>query len=44
MVTMSGGVTSIGEIDHVSRRLVADKRTTIGELMRGGHLRTEAGT
>ncbi|MCG5216728.1 AAA family ATPase [Streptosporangium sp. KLBMP 9127] len=43
VVTMTGGVTVIGGIDEVSRRLVKDKRTTLGELMRSGQLRPEAG-
>lgn len=43
VVTMTGGVTLIGEIDEISRRLVQDRRTTLGELMRGGQLRPEAG-
>ncbi len=41
VVAMSGGVTKIGEIDEVSRRLVEDGRTTLGELMRGGQLQPE---
>lgn len=40
---MTGGITVIGEIDEVSRRLVDDRRTTLGELMRGGQLQPEAG-
>ncbi|MEU8200240.1 AAA family ATPase [Streptosporangium sp. NPDC049046] len=43
VVAMNSGVTVIGEIDEVSRRLVEEKRTTLGELMRGGQLRPEAG-
>ncbi|MEU8196610.1 AAA family ATPase [Microbispora amethystogenes] len=43
VVAMTGGVTVIGEIDHVSRRLVEDKRTTLGELMRSGQLQPEVG-
>ncbi|WP_344971799.1 AAA family ATPase [Streptosporangium fragile] len=43
VVTMTDGITVIGEIDEVSRRLVRDKRTTLGELMRGGQLQPEAG-
>ncbi|WP_179281832.1 AAA family ATPase [Streptosporangium subroseum] len=43
VVTMNGGVTVIGKVDEVSRRLVEDKRTTLGELMRGGQLQPEAG-
>ncbi|MDP9845493.1 putative ATPase [Streptosporangium lutulentum] len=43
VVTMNGGVTVIGKIDEVSRRLVEEKRTTLGELMRGGQLQSEVG-
>lgn len=43
VVKMTGGITGIGEVDAVSRRLVEDKRTTLGELMRGGQLQPEAG-
>ncbi|MEV6983946.1 AAA family ATPase [Sphaerisporangium sp. NPDC051017] len=43
VVTMTEGVTVIGEIDEVSRRLVEDRRTTLGELMRGGQLQPGAG-
>ncbi|WP_182882683.1 AAA family ATPase [Microbispora sp. H10949] len=43
VVAMTGGVTVIGEIDQVSRRLVEDKRTTLGELMRSGQLQPEVG-
>lgn len=39
VVTMENGVTTIGEVDDVSRRLVQDKHATIGELMRGSRLR-----
>ncbi|MDH2427378.1 AAA family ATPase [Sphaerisporangium sp. TRM90804] len=38
VVTMSEGITTIGEIDDVSRRIVEDRRATIGELMRGSQL------
>ncbi|MFC4531547.1 AAA family ATPase [Sphaerisporangium dianthi] len=39
VVSMTDGITLIGEIDEVSRRLLQDRRTTLGELMRGGQLR-----
>nr|WP_329424071.1 AAA family ATPase [Streptosporangium sp. NBC_01495] len=39
VVTMTDGLTTIGEIDDVSRRLIDDRRATIGELMRGNQLR-----
>lgn len=43
VVTMTDGLTTIGEIDDVSRRLVGDQRATIGELMRGNQLRPGTG-
>ncbi|MEU4406816.1 AAA family ATPase [Streptosporangium sp. NPDC023963] len=43
VVTMTDGLTTIGEIDDVSRRLVDDRRATIGELMRGNQLRPGTG-
>jgi len=43
VVTMTDGLTTIGEIDDVSRRLVNDRRATIGELMRGNQLRPSTG-
>lgn len=42
VVTMTDGLTTIGEIDEVSRRIVDDGRATIGELMRGGQLQPRA--
>jgi predicted ATPase len=42
VVTMNGGVTVIGKIDKVGCHLVTEKRTTLGELMRGGQLQSEA--
>jgi predicted ATPase len=37
-VSMEDGVTRIGEIDRASRRIVAEKLYTLGELMRGNQL------
>jgi len=37
-VSMEDGVTRIGEIDRTSRQIVAEKRYTLGELMRGNQL------
>ncbi|MEV8631085.1 AAA family ATPase [Streptosporangium sp. NPDC051023] len=42
VVTMTDGLTTIGEIDDVSRRIVEDRRATVGELMRGGQLLPKA--
>jgi predicted ATPase len=39
VVTMSGGVTVIGEIDEPLRRMVDDRLATLGELMRDRQLR-----
>lgn len=37
-VSMQGGLTTIGEIDDASRRIVQDKLYTLGELMRGNQI------
>jgi predicted ATPase len=37
-VTMEDGLTTIGEVDQASRRIVADKLYTLGELMRGNQV------
>jgi predicted ATPase len=38
VAAMTGAVTMIGTIDEVSRRLIEEKQTTLGELIRGGRL------
>jgi predicted ATPase len=37
-VSMEGGLTTIGEVDEVSRSIVRDKRYTLGQLMRGNQI------
>jgi predicted ATPase len=37
-VSMTQGITTIGEIDESSRRIVKDKLYTLGELMRGNQI------
>ncbi|GII85711.1 chromosome segregation protein SMC [Sphaerisporangium siamense] len=43
VVKMANGLTTIADVDEISRRLVEDERTTLGELMRGGQLQPKAG-
>jgi len=40
-VSMTHGLTTIGEIDEPSRRIVKDKLYTLGELMRGNQISPE---
>ncbi|WP_326638993.1 AAA family ATPase [Streptosporangium sp. NBC_01755] len=39
VVTMADGLTTISEIDEVSRRIIDDGHATLGELMRSSQLR-----
>jgi hypothetical protein len=41
---MTHGLTTIGEIDEPSRRIVKDKLYTLGELMRGNQISPEGRT
>jgi len=41
VVTMTDGLTTISEIDEVSRRIIDDGHATLGELMRSGQLRSK---
>jgi predicted ATPase len=43
-VSMTHGLTTIGEIDEPSRRIVKDKLYTLGELMRGNQISPEGRT
>lgn len=43
IVAMENGVTVVGEIDGVSRTLLEEGHATLGELLRDGQLRPEAG-
>jgi predicted ATPase len=43
-VSMTNGLTTIGEIDDPSRRIVKDKLYTLGELMRGNQISPQART
>jgi hypothetical protein len=37
-VSMEHGLTMIGDVDDASQRIVKDKLSTVGELMRGNQL------